>query len=150
MESFAINGVVQAEYDYGAQGRQVIRRLTQDQKTIHNVFDLEGNRIAEYEIDDLTSTSTLLREYVWMDGVPVAVIENGTLYFVRTDHIGRPVFATDAAGTVAWTASYLPFGGVHATTGTPIKLSGLRPFTAETPHWGLSKTPLTPRPVVPI
>ena len=130
MESFAISGVVQAEYGYDPQGRQVIRRLTQDQKTIHNVFDVEGNRIAEYEIDDLTGVSTLLREYVWMDGVPVAVVENDTVYFVRSDHIhclaghcpqcprgGRPVFATDDTGTVVWTATYLPFGGVHTSTG---------------------------------
>jgi RHS repeat-associated protein len=40
--------------------------------------------------------------------------------FVRSDHIGRPVFATNAAGTKVWTASYLPFGGVRTTTGTPI------------------------------
>ena len=29
MESFSINGVVQAEYEYNALGQQVIRRLTQ-------------------------------------------------------------------------------------------------------------------------
>jgi RHS repeat-associated protein len=40
--------------------------------------------------------------------------------FVRSDHIGRPVFATNTASTKVWTASYLPFGGVRTTTGTPI------------------------------
>jgi RHS repeat-associated protein len=44
------------------------------------------------------------------------------VYFVRVDHIGRPVFATDAAGAKVWTASYSPFGEVHASTGTPIAL----------------------------
>ncbi len=38
------------------------------------------------------------------------------------DHIGRPVFATNSAGTKTWTASYLPFGEVLTTTGTPIAL----------------------------
>ena len=47
----------------------------------------------------------------------MAVIESGQVYHVRTDHIGRPVPATDGAGTVVWTAAYLPFGGVQATTG---------------------------------
>ena len=37
----------------------------------------------------------------------------------RSDHIGRPVFATDASGVKVWTAAYLPFGGVRVTTGTP-------------------------------
>ncbi|MEM1389382.1 MAG: RHS repeat-associated core domain-containing protein [Pseudomonadota bacterium] len=53
-----------------------------------------------------------------MENSAVAVIENGTVYFVRTDHIGRPVLATDATAAVVWEASYLPFGGVHTSTGT--------------------------------
>ena len=48
------------------------------------------------------------------------MVEGGVVYLVRTDHIGRPVFATTMAGTVVWRASYLPFGGVHVTTGAPI------------------------------
>jgi RHS repeat-associated protein len=35
-------------------------------------------------------------------------------------HIGRPSFATTLAGTKVWSAVYLPFGGVHVTTGAPI------------------------------
>jgi len=46
----------------------------------------------------------------------------GQLYFVRTDHIGRPVFATDSAATKVWEADYLPFGGVRVTTDAPIAL----------------------------
>ena len=37
--------------------------------------------------------------------------------FVRADHIGRPVFATNASGVKTWTATYQPFGGVHTSTG---------------------------------
>lgn len=54
--------------------------------------------------------------------MPVAVIENDTLYFVRADHIGRPVFATNDLGVKVWEASYLPFGGVQTSTGTPMEL----------------------------
>ncbi len=43
-------------------------------------------------------------------------MENDTLYLVRTDQIGRPVFATDSAGVKVWEASYLPFGGVETFT----------------------------------
>jgi RHS repeat-associated protein len=52
-----------------------------------------------------------------MDGRAVAVVEGGKVFFVRTDHIGRPVFATDSDGLKVWEASYLPFGGVHVSTG---------------------------------
>lgn len=34
-------------------------------ETLHIVHDLEGNRIAEYEVG-----GGLLREYVWLDGYP--------------------------------------------------------------------------------
>jgi RHS repeat-associated protein len=78
---------------------------------------LVGNRIAEYLYDPVSGSSELLREYVWMDGQAVAVIEGGEVFFIRTDHIGRPVFATDPDGVKVWEASYLPFGGVHVSTG---------------------------------
>ena len=48
------------------------------------------------------------------------MVEGGQLYVVRTDHIGRPVFATNDAGAVVWSATYYPFGGVRVTQGTPI------------------------------
>ena len=69
-----------------------------------------------------TGTSTFLREYICLDGVAAAVVENGQVYFVRTDHIGRPVSATDATGAKAWEATYLPFGGVHTSTGANIEM----------------------------
>ncbi len=85
---------------------------------IHAVYDLDGNRIAEYN----AQTSTLLAEYVWLGGQPIAAISGGVVYFVRADHIGRPAFATDDTGAVVWDASYKPFGEVDASTGAPINL----------------------------
>jgi RHS repeat-associated protein len=102
MESYSINAVVQAEYQYNALGQQAIRTLTQSGDVIHSVFDLDGNRIAEYYYDAGTGSSTLIR---------------GQVFFVRTDHIGRPVFATNDLGVKVWETSYLPFGGVHSSTG---------------------------------
>ncbi len=117
MSSFAVNGVVQAQYQYNSLGQQVVRHLTASGKTIHSVHDALGNRIAEYDYDAGTGTSTLIREYIWAGGMIVGVVEAGQLYFVRTDHIGRPVFATDDAGVKVWEATYLPFGGVHTSSG---------------------------------
>jgi RHS repeat-associated protein len=57
-----------------------------------------------------------------LEGAPVAVIEGGVVYFIRTDHIGRPAFATDSTGAKLWEVSYLPFGGVHVSSGLPIAL----------------------------
>ncbi len=117
MSSFAVNGVVQAQYQYNSLGQQVVRHLTASGKTIHSVHDALGNRIAEYDYDAGTGTSTLIREYIWANAMIVGVVENGTLYYVRTDHIGRPVFATDDAGVKVREATYVPFGGVYTSTG---------------------------------
>ncbi len=62
-------------------------------------------------------------------------MENGQVYYVRTDHIrcpagyclqyprgGHPVLATDSIGAIAWQATYLPFGGVHTSSGDLMNL----------------------------
>ena len=49
---------------------------------------------------------------------PIAVIEGSVISFVRADHIGCPVFATNSTGVKVWSATYSPFGGVHTSTGT--------------------------------
>jgi RHS repeat-associated protein len=124
MAEFRINGILQASYKYDAMGRQAIRTLTSPSPvTIHSVFDSQGRRIAEYN----ESTGALIREYIWLGWEPVAVIEGSAIFHIRTDQIGRPVFATSRAfsqsaspGTVVWSASYSPFGGVTTSTGTPI------------------------------
>ncbi|MEZ5798993.1 MAG: RHS repeat-associated core domain-containing protein [Paracoccaceae bacterium] len=94
-------------------GRQAIRTLTTGPVTIHSVFDSQGRRIAEYN----ETSGALIREYVWNGWEPVALIEAGVVYFVRADHIGRPVFATNASGVKVWSASYLPFGELQVATG---------------------------------
>ena len=98
MESFSINGVVQAEYKYNYLGQQAIRTLMQTGQVINSVYGPDGNRMAEFGYDPVAGSSSLLREYVWFEGKPVAVVEGGVVYFVRSDHIGRPVFATDGTG----------------------------------------------------
>ena len=116
LSEFRVNGVLQASYKYDALGRQAIRTLTSPTAvTIHSVFDSQGRRIAEYN----EATGTLIREYVWNGWEAIAVIEGGVISYVRTDHIGRPVFATNSTGAVVWTNTYLPFGGVRTTTGIP-------------------------------
>ena len=53
---------------------------------------------------NMTGRRALIRQYMWPGDIPIAVKEGGQVYLVRTDHIGRPVFATTLSGTVVWRA----------------------------------------------
>jgi RHS repeat-associated protein len=78
-----------------------------------------------------------LLEYIWLPeaGIaptmgsaaeiarPLAVVEDvetasPLLWYVHVDHLHRPVRMTNAAKATVWTASWLPWGGVQAITGT--------------------------------
>jgi RHS repeat-associated protein len=48
----------------------------------------------------------------------VADGETDGIYYYHNDHLGTPQRLTDATGTVAWAADYLPFGGVDITVET--------------------------------
>lgn len=93
------------------------------------------------------ATGTLICKYVWMKVAPIA--EGGLINFIRTDHIGRPVFVTNTGGTKVWTASYLIFGGVRTTTGTPITLGSARSALKTVPRTVLGAR-LIPMPMAPI
>ena len=66
--------------------------------------------------------TTRVRDFFDETELSIGVVEGGVLYFVRTGHIGRPAFATDGTGAKVWEVSYLPFGQVQVSTGTPIAL----------------------------
>jgi len=50
-------------------------------------------------------------------------------YQIKTDYIGRPVFANEAVnvtGAKVWEATYLPFGGVEVTNPPAATISNTR------------------------
>lgn len=110
-----VGGVSKGTYVYDYLSRLVSRTLLPS-STIHTVHDLDGNVIAEY-----SSTGTLLREYVWLEERPLAVIDSTTLpaatYWVQTDQLERPVMMTDINSAIVWRASYLPYGEVRSISG---------------------------------
>ena len=71
-----------------------------------------------FDYDELVSGS-IIKAYVWLDGRPLARIDNdSTIYYYHVDHLGTPQAMTNAAGATVWKADYEPFGKVVVKVGT--------------------------------
>jgi RHS repeat-associated protein len=107
-------GSTVATYGYDSSNRRLHKTI--GTTTIHYLYDLNSRLIAETLVD-----GTPLREYIYLDGEPVALREYqtnpGTYYFIN-DHLGTPQQLITATGTVVWQAAYLPFGKAQIQTET--------------------------------
>jgi uncharacterized protein RhaS with RHS repeats len=65
---------------------------------------------------EINSTGATLREYVYFEGLPLALITPTGIYYYHTDHLGTPQFLTDSTQTVVWQAHYDPFGRATVVT----------------------------------
>jgi uncharacterized protein RhaS with RHS repeats len=85
------------------------------------VFDASGRLLEEAD-----STGAAIREYIWLDNVPVAVVDDTgaspVIYYVHTDHLDRPQKMTDASASVVWDGVFDPFGNVTSVTGAATNL----------------------------
>ncbi len=89
-------------------GRRVSKKLSNG-TTVHYVHDINGHLIAE-----LYGAGTTLIEYVWLGDTPVAILQNGVLYYIYTDHLNTPRSVTDTANAIRWTWHSEPFGSALA------------------------------------
>jgi RHS repeat-associated protein len=74
------------------------------------VHDLDDHIIAETD----TSGQTL-REYIWLGDIPLAVVDkvatgSPVIYYVHSDHLGRPARMTAQNQAWVWDVIYSPFG----------------------------------------
>lgn len=91
-------------YTYNALGQRIKKR---NQNGLQTDFHYGPNGELLYERDQAGNT----REYVWLNGRPLARIDNGTaIYYYHVDHLGTPQAMTDETGAVKWRADYEPFG----------------------------------------
>ncbi len=80
------NNVVQGTYTYNGFGEQVQRQTT---VTTRFVYDEAGQLIGQYN-----ATGVPIQQYVWMEGIPIAVLTDTgasqVLRYVQTDQLGTP------------------------------------------------------------
>jgi RHS repeat-associated protein len=96
-------GLVVATYVYNGLGQRV-QKITNSGTTLYH-YGLDGELIAE------TNASARLRDYLWLDGQPLALVEaSGDILFLHTDHLATPRRASNANGQVVWRWDSTPFG----------------------------------------
>ena len=86
------------------------------------MYDQFGNLLSE-----ATDTGITLREYIYLDNLPVAVVDltgpMQSIYYIHSDHLGTPQLLTDENQRVVWEAEYAPFGEAHIDA-DPDRLAG--------------------------
>lgn len=98
------NGLLQATYKYNALGERLIKAIAS--LITHYHYDQAGHLIAETQLNGLP-----VREYVWLDDMPLAQIEgDGSIYFIHPDHLNTPQKMTDANRNVVFDLEQQPFG----------------------------------------
>lgn len=133
-----------ANYGYDFREQRVWRRLITGSTSseIHYIFDQDGHLLAEHN----GYTGAVLREYIWLDDKPLAVIDSTgsskVTYFIHSGHLNEPQMMTNASKAKVWDAYVTPFGTAQVfTTGTAkvdIRLPG-QWYQAEAAGSGLNQ-----------
>ena len=108
LEQVKISGSTVGAYVYNTNNQRT--QKTASSTVTHYVYGLGGLLYGEYD-----NTGALIREYVYLNGQPLAQVESGeVLTYIHTDHLGTPRYATDSSGAQIWAWNSDAFGN-----GTP-------------------------------
>ncbi|HEU5352161.1 MAG TPA: RHS repeat-associated core domain-containing protein [Terracidiphilus sp.] len=95
-----------ASYTYDAFGQRLIKTIS---GTTGDIYQYGQNGML---MEETNASGAAQADYIYLNGRPIATLNNstGTLYFLHDDMLGTPQVATDGSQTVAWQATYQPFG----------------------------------------
>jgi len=109
LESMTV-GTPTITFKINALGQRVQKAVTGATTDYH--YDLAGHLIGEAN----DSTGANLREYVYMEGTPLAQIDSsGNIFYVHNNQVNAPQKITDASRTLVWDYEIEPFGETYAT-----------------------------------
>jgi len=112
-------------YGYGYDGRNRLTVVQNGGATVGSyVLNALGQRVQktaggtttrfDYDEDShllSESAGTTTRDYIWMDGMPVGIVDHAgtttTVNFAHADGLGSPRAVTNSSGTVLWQWAYI-------------------------------------------
>jgi len=118
---FAVQAPI-ARFQYDSRNRRVARFTAATGEWTHFVHDPSGSLLSEMKrTGDPSSPWAKVRDYVWLDGRPLAQVEYGSgvahRYYFHLDAIGLPRALTSQAGMTVWSATPArPYGDLVETT----------------------------------
>ncbi len=93
-------------YQYNALGQRTLKDVG---GTVTGfAYGLSGELLGEYP------AGAAQAEHIYLGDQPLAVIQNGNVYYVHTDHLGTPRVITDQNQTAVWQWESDPFGATAA------------------------------------
>ncbi|MGH1455695.1 MAG: RHS repeat domain-containing protein [Alphaproteobacteria bacterium] len=114
MESIDISSSTIGTYSYNANNQRT-KKVT-GAGTTHYVYGMGGLLYGEYD-----GSGALIREYIYLNGEPIAQIDNvsssDVLTYLHTDHLGTPRAGSNTSGASVWSWDSDAFGN-GAPTGT--------------------------------
>ena len=115
-------GSTVATYKHNALGQRLVK--TVGGTTTYYHYDQQGHLIAETQPGNV-----LVREYVWLDDMPLAQVEaNGTIYYIHPDQLNTPQKLTSATQIVVWSIEQQPFGETVPPSLTSLERNANRQF----------------------
>jgi RHS repeat-associated protein len=105
-----IDDALVATYAYNAFGERIRKTRYADGEIVEvRYFLYDGHQLAA----EADGRGKVLRQYVYHEQAPVAMLADGERYFVHGDALGTPQMVTDADGRVRWRARYDTFGAAR-------------------------------------
>jgi RHS repeat-associated protein len=90
-------------YTYDAAGQRIAK--TDSSGSHYYVYDDTGTLLGEYD-----ATGAIIREYIWIDSMPLAVVTSSEVLYVHADETNTPRALVDATNQLRWRWISDPFG----------------------------------------
>lgn len=94
-------GSITTTYEYDVNNLR--SRKSNSAGSINYIYAPDGRLLAESELSAIQKGS-LGTIYIWLDGQVIGMVRSNKVYYVHTDHLGRPESITNSDKAVVWKA----------------------------------------------